>query len=145
MLVKKVTYIDFNDEEQTDEFLFNLTEAELTDMTLGPTGGLENYIREMIRSRDAKQISEMVKNLILNAYGEKSQDGRKFRKSPEITREFESTAAFSQLYVDMLNDPEQLAYFIAGIVPSKMLGGKSKDDLVKETMRKVNSEVPATV
>lgn len=139
MLVKKITYIDFNDEEQTDEFCFNMTEHELAEMTIGPEGGLEVYLRELIRSKDPKRISDMVKTLILNAYGEKSQDGRKFRKSPEISKEFEYTAAFSELFMELINDAEKLAYFVVGIIPAKMLNGRDPGSLVQESLSQIKA------
>lgn len=139
MLVKKITYIDFNDEEQTDEFCFNMTEHELAEMTISPEGGLEVYLRELIRSKDPKRISDMVKTLILNAYGEKSQDGRKFRKSPEISKEFEYTAAFSELFMELINDAEKLAYFVVGIIPAKMLNGRDPGSLVQESLSQIKA------
>ena len=38
MLKKTITYTDYNGVDRTEDFYFNLTEAELLDMELGTAG-----------------------------------------------------------------------------------------------------------
>ena len=40
MLKKTITYTDYNDNERTEDFYFNFSKAELTEMELSTVGGL---------------------------------------------------------------------------------------------------------
>ena len=84
MLKKTMTYKDFDDVERTEDFYFNLTKAELTELELSQDGGLVKVIEKIIAEQDSKKIVEMFKDLILKAVGEKSLDGKKFIKNPII-------------------------------------------------------------
>lgn len=138
MLSKKIKYTDYNGDDQTEEYMFNLSQAELAKMALSQAGGLENYIRALINERDVKRIGELVDNLIRMSYGKKSLDGRQFIKNDEILTQFVQSEAYSELYMELMSDAEKLAYFVVGIVPQKMLP-KDKDALVKETMAQATS------
>ena len=84
MIKKTVTYIDFNGNERTEDFYFNLTQVELAEMDLGITGvsgGLLGMLQKIVAEKDQRQIVEYFKKIVLMAYGEKSVDGRRFTKS----------------------------------------------------------------
>ena len=40
MLKKTIPYVDYNDNKREEDFYFNLTETELSEMQLEVTGGL---------------------------------------------------------------------------------------------------------
>ena len=40
MLKKTINYTDYNGNERTEDFYFNLTEAEILEMEMSKTGGL---------------------------------------------------------------------------------------------------------
>lgn len=94
MLKKHVKYVDYNGVEREEDFYFNLTKAELTEMELSTVGGLEQMIRNIIAAKDAPAIMKMFKELVLRAYGEKSLDGRRFIKNDEIREAFSQTEAY---------------------------------------------------
>ena len=119
MLKKTITYTDFNGVERTEDFYFNLTEAELTEMELSMNGGLSDYIQKIISAQDAPSIINIFKDLLLKSYGEKSLDGRRFVKNQEIRDAFEQTQAYSQLFMELASDDQKAAEFINGIVPAK--------------------------
>lgn len=121
MLKKTITYTDFNDVERTEDFYFNLTEAELTDMNLDENGGLADKLQKIIDSKEVKQIKDYFKWIVLKAYGEKSEDGRRFMKSPEITKAFEETQAYSDIWMDLAYNEDAAAEFVNGIMPKKLL------------------------
>ena len=47
MLKKTIKYTDYNGEEQTEDFYFNLSKAELTEMELSTTGGMVKCFKEL--------------------------------------------------------------------------------------------------
>lgn len=118
MLSKKIKYLDFNGNEREEEFLFNLTQAEVMEMELSETGGLAESIKKVIAAQDAPKIIKIFKELILKAYGEKSADGKMFMKSEELSRNFSYTNAYSKLFMELATDDQAAAAFVNGIVPS---------------------------
>lgn len=120
MLKKTITYRDYNDVERTEDFYFNLSKAELLEMELGTSGGLAEMIRKIVAAQDSPSIIKVFKELVLKAYGEKSADGKRFIKSPELSEAFSQTEAYSQLFMELATDEKQAAAFVNGIVPSEM-------------------------
>ena len=62
----------------------------------------------------------MFKDLVLKAYGVKSDDGRRFIKSKELSDEFSQTEAYSQIFMELATDDKAAAAFINGIVPADL-------------------------
>lgn len=118
MLKQTRTYTDYNGVERTEDFYFNLTKAELTEMEMGTTGGLSEMINKVIATKDAPQIIKIFKELVLRAYGEKSADGRRFIKSDELREEFSQTEAYSDLFMELATDADKAAAFVNGIIPN---------------------------
>ena len=118
MLTKTITYTDYNGVERTETFHFNLSQAELIEMQLGGKDGLySNKLQKMIDNRDTAAIINTIKEFVLKSYGEKSDDGKRFMKSPEISAAFVQTEAYSQLITELLSDDAKSSEFILGIMP----------------------------
>lgn len=120
MLKKTIAYVDYDGNEREEDFYFNLTKAELTEMQLSTTGGLEKMIDNIIKTKDVPRIIEIFKKIIIASYGEKSPDGRRFMKSTEITENFTQTEAYSKLFMELSTDAAAAADFIGGIIPSDL-------------------------
>lgn len=121
MLKKTVKYTDLNGMEREEEYLFRLSKAELVEMQLGTTGGFEEYIRKIVAANDIPAIAKIFKDIVIKAYGIKSDDGRRFIKSEEISTEFTQTEAYNQIYIELIGNPEKFADFVNGIMPSDLL------------------------
>lgn len=117
MLKKTMTYVDYNGEEITDDFYFNLTKAELVEMQFEEAGGLEAIITKITNTKDSVKIMKFFRELILRAYGEKSADGKRFMKSPEISKAFSETEAYSDLMMGFYTNAETAIDFFNAIVP----------------------------
>lgn len=117
MLKKTITYTDYNGNERTEDFYFNLTEAEAMELELSTSGGLTENIRRIIASQDNPAIFKIFKELILKAYGEKSPDGKRFIKSQEISQAFSQTEAYSKFFMELATDADAAAAFVNGITP----------------------------
>lgn len=117
MLKKVIKYEDFDGNKREEEFWFGLTKAELIDLEMGKEGGLEGNLRKIMASHNTKEIMESFKEIIVMAYGEKSADGRRFTKTPEVKAGFVETQAYSELYMELLGDEDAAIKFIAGIMP----------------------------
>ena len=120
MVVEKIKYTDFNGLEREEDFMFNLTEAEITEMELTTDGGLSDSIKKIIAAQDTPQIIKVFKMLLLKSYGDKSADGRRFVKSDKLSEEFSQTNAYSQLFMKLATDDKAAVAFINGIMPDSM-------------------------
>ena len=120
MITKTITYTDFNDVERTEDFYFNLSEAELTAWEYSVSGTLTEHIKRIESTIDVPQLMELYKELIDRSYGIKDADGRRFRKSPEILQDFKDTNAYSELFMELATDQKAGGEFISGIVSNKL-------------------------
>lgn len=118
MLTKTITYTDYNGEERTENFLFNLSQAETLEMELSTTGGMTQLINRIIAAKDSPTIFKIFKDILLKAYGEKSPDGKRFIKSEELSTAFSQTEAYSQLFMELASDPDAAARFINELIPN---------------------------
>lgn len=119
MLKKTITYTDYNGNERTEDFYFNLNKAELVEMELSHNGGLSNIITKITAQQDSAKLIEIFKDLITRSYGEKSLDGRKFIKNKEVLEDFVQTEAYNKLFMELAFDAKAAADFCNGIMPSQ--------------------------
>lgn len=117
MVTKTIKYKDFNGEDREEEFLFNLSQAEMTEWETSVDGGMSNQLKRIAQAKKVPEIVAMVKELILKAYGEKSNDGRRFVKSKELSEAFYQTNAYDVLFMDLVSDPEKLGNFMSAVLP----------------------------
>lgn len=122
MLKKVIEYEDFNGEKRKETFYFNLTKAELAEMELSVDGGLLQRINKIVETQDITEIVKLFKSIILDSYGEKSEDGRSFVKTAEVRENFSYTAAYSELFMELSSDAGAATAFINGIAPADLAG-----------------------
>ena len=120
MLKKTITYTDYDGVERTEDFYFNFTEAELMEWQLVTNGGLTSYVQKIVDAKDQPRLITLFKELLLKAYGVKSDDGRRFIKSEKISEEFSQNPAYSILYMELVTDDKLAADFVNGIIPAKL-------------------------
>lgn len=118
MIKKTITYTDYNGSERTEDFHFNLSKAEIMEMEMSTTGGLAEMMKRIVAAQDAPAIIKIFKDLVLKAYGEKSPDGKRFIKSPEIAEGFAQTEAYSELFMELATNADAAAAFVNGIIPN---------------------------
>lgn len=117
MLKKTITYTDYNGVSRTEDCYFNLTKAELAKMQFTTVGGFAEMLESIVKANDVPEIYRVFEDIVMRSYGVKSADGRRFIKSKELSEEFIQTEAYSELMMSLLQDPDEMAAFINGIVP----------------------------
>lgn len=133
MLKKTITCTDFDGNEYTEDYWFHLNKAELAELNLGKKDGFYSYARRLAKEdtdENREKILAIYKDLILKAYGRKSADGRRFIKSPEMSKEFSETNAFEQLYIELIQSDTALTDFFNGILPKDM--GKITPEMIEK-------------
>lgn len=140
MYKKTVKYVDFNGNEREEDFFFNLTEAELYDMELsGKDSSMGEYLQRIYKAQDKSELVRVFKNLVLKAYGEKSEDGKFFIKEDgKRAAKFAESAAFPIIYMELATDAKAASEFANGIMPADL--NNKIDALVAKAQK--NGEPP---
>ena len=129
MIKKSITYTDFNDEEVTEDFWFHLSKTELFELESSYSGGMQAMLNRVVAVKDAGTIIQEFKKIILLAYGQMSDDGRRFIKSQELRDSLVQCPAYDVLFMQLAEDSESAAEFINGIIPKNMTKGEPQDRL----------------
>ena len=114
------TYTDYDGVERTEDFLFNLSEAEIVEMEYGVTGGMQRMLEQIVAAKDTKRIMDVFKDLIKRAYGVKSPDGRRFEKDEKLSKEFTETPVYSDMFMKFARDADAAAEFVNKIIPQSV-------------------------
>lgn len=108
MFKQEVTYTDFNGTERKEDLYFHLSLPEVTRMEAEAGGPLKDHIERLAGSSKTKDLLDFLEHVMLSSYGEKTSDGRSFRKNKEIREEFENSIAYAEFF-EMLLTEEGLA------------------------------------
>lgn len=136
------TYTDFNGVEKTETFYFNLTKTELAKLALGPAGGLDNMLQEIINANDMARIMELVESIVFMAYGKKTPDGRFVKVDDDghkLSVKFSQSAAYDDFFMDLMFNPEKLVDFINGCVPVELSSDAGMREASEQAKAKIAS------
>ena len=117
MLAKEIEYTDYNGNVRKETCRFDLSIAELTKLELTTPGGLKQYMERIVAAQDVPELYKAFEQFIRLSYGEKTDDGRRFVKSEEISEAFCQTPAYSILLMELITDANKAADFINAIMP----------------------------
>lgn len=117
MLKQHVKYEDFDGNIQNETLYFNLNRMEL--VALQSRYGKEDmakYIEKLIEDKDLEKMYELLNDIVLTAYGVRSEDGKRFVKNDEIRADFEQSLAYEALIEDFHDETRKvLENFVTGI------------------------------
>ena len=122
MLKKTITYTDYNGNEKTMECHFHLSKKDLMEMEFSTEGGMKNAVEQIVEKEDVKGLADLIKEIILNSYGELTEDDRfiKVKDGKRLSDDFEQTEAFSELYFELNTNENSLVDFVNGIIPANL-------------------------
>nr|DAY42551.1 MAG TPA: hypothetical protein [Caudoviricetes sp.] len=132
-----VTYENFDGENVTEDLYFHLNIKELQEMENWDPS-LTERIAKLTKTEDGKDAFNLMRNIIETAYGERSSDGKRFLKSPEIRNMFTEGLAYDEVIIQFLDGTTDLGKFIEGLLPKKVfeLAKKNSKNDVKEYLVK---------
>lgn len=116
MVKKTITYQDLNGVERSEDFLFNLSKPEIVKMQTSEIGGYDVQLKSLVAGGSGAQIMEFFENFIGASYGVKSEDGRRFMKSEEISRSFMESPAYEVLFEELCTDATEAANFVNSVI-----------------------------
>lgn len=125
MLKRTIKFKDFNGNNLEEDFYFNLTEAEITELEMSEKGGLSNAIEKAVKEENNSTIMRIFKGVIMKAIGIKSEDGKRFIKSEQITKEFLQTQAYSVLFMELATNADAASTFMNSIIPETVKKAKT--------------------
>ena len=131
MLKKIIKFHDLDGNELTEEFYFNLTKAEIAEMELSKNGGFSTMLNDIVAAQDGEMIVATFKEIITKSVGRRSEDGRRFIKTQEITDDFVQTEAYSELFMELATDAEAGSNFVKAVMPAD-IAAKISEDVVPE-------------
>lgn len=135
MFKKAITFTDYNGETKTKNYYFNLSRPELMEMKRSPlfemqkivdrVNKMENPDEELsVAEKDEIQekMGEILRNLVIQSYGVKSEDGERFMKRVGDRKfgageDFVETMAYDALYMEMISNAGNLVKFVRAVVP----------------------------
>ena len=120
MVKKTVTFNDFEGNEITKDFYFNLTKAEVRELDRRIPSGLENLIETIKQEKDVSRMVDLLNILILESYGEKAEDGRFVKEDSRgrrLSSYFKVSEAWDVLFMNLIENENELNEFLIGIVP----------------------------
>lgn len=118
MLEMPITYTNFDDEEVTETFYFNLTTAELVDLSLSKGEGFQDHLKAIMRSKDSAALIKTFQELVMMTVGRR--EGNRFVKTQQIRDEFATSEAYSEFLLKLVSDANAGANFINGVMPKKL-------------------------
>lgn len=139
MLKKLVTYRDYEDNVRTDTLYFHLNRFEWLELETYTKGGLMENLQHAIETNNAKKTIDLLKKIILKAYGEKDPETGAFEKDDNRAIRFSKTDAFSTLFYELAYDEKASKEFFIGLIPKEL-----RDDVMKkmnETLPKESAEI----
>lgn len=147
MISLDVTYTDFNGETQNERCFFHLSVSELTELQVSREQGYDDYLKELIAEGKTSVIFVEMKRLFAKSYGVKSEDGKQFIKTQELTDAFMNSPAFDSLLVKMMRDADYAAEFVRGIIPSieqifPDMSPEERDALMAKAEEEVQKSLP---
>lgn len=122
MLKKEITYTDYNGNERTEAYHFHLSKKDLMEMEFSAEGGMQKTIERIVEQEDVKGLADLIKQIVLKAYGELTEDDRfvKVKDGHYLSEDFEQTEAFSELYYELNTNENALVDFVNGVIPANL-------------------------
>ncbi len=117
MITKIVKYNNVDGEVCEEKLYFNLTLSEAMDMEFAKGDRLSKRLMNIETADEGEQVN-LVQNLILSAYGEKSSDGKRLIKNDEIRENFKQSLVYDALLRELLYNPDEAHKFMEALIPA---------------------------
>ena len=116
MLKKHVKYQGLDGEIIEEDLYFNLNRMDAIELSARyESKDLAAYMDEIVKKKDIVSLYRVLKDIVLLAYGVKSEDGKRFIKNDSVRKEFEESLAFAQLIENLHETESALSEFVTGI------------------------------
>lgn len=118
MFIYDCEYEDFLGNRREKKLMFNLTETEINVAQLSEDGGYSEKLERLSKEKNPQDIISEFRFIVLNSYGELSEDGTVFEKSEKIKNHFECSAAYNAFFMKLISDQAFAEKFIRATLPT---------------------------
>ena len=122
----KVKYTNFFGEETEETLHFHLSKGELMNMELQRTPLSAKIATVNGGEASPMDAYKLLQEFVGAAYGERSEDGKRFFKDERSTKAFLASPAFDALLDKLGEDPKFSNKFLAGLFPDDIMGKAKK-------------------
>lgn len=129
-----VQFENFDGETVTEDLYFHLNIKELQDMENWDVP-LTQRIAKLTKTEDGKEAFELMRDIVEAAYGERSEDGKRFVKNPEVLKNFTEGLAYDEVIIKFIDGSTDLGKFVEGLLPKKVF------ELAKKNTKESGEEV----
>ena len=126
-MIKKEVTVDGFDGPETRTYYFHLTKSEVMTWVKESGGQLQKDLERVSKldiGDDLTDLFEMVGRVLHRAVGER--EGKRFIKNSEIADDFVFSGALDAVLVDLLEHPDEIEKFTAGLLPAGVMGEAAK-------------------
>lgn len=140
MISKTLTYLDFNGDKHTREFWFHLSVPEITKLQFKDKDQtMFDALVKMTEEENAREVLDLLETMVRAAVGQRSENGARLTKNDDIRAELFETEAYSVLFEQLLQDPDEVARFLQGVLP-KSLAEKTKSKVKLEELSSLSKD-----
>ena len=118
MIKQTITYTDYDGISHTDDFYFHLSKPELVEMKIVHGEGYEEYLKRIIQDVDGAAIMSAFREIIGRSIG--IRQGSQFIRDDDFTNEFMNSAAYEELFMNLVTNTELGLEFAKGVMPADM-------------------------
>lgn len=120
MLRRPIAYTDYEGNPATTVCYFHLNKFEWLELETYTKGGLIENLENSLETKNVKKTIDLLKKIILRAYGEKNAETGAFEKDDDRAIRFSKTEAFSELFYDLAYDEDKSKDFFLGLIPPEI-------------------------
>lgn len=139
MIGKEITYEDFEGNTVTEKLWFHFTKTQFIEFLFkfgDSEATIEANLANIVKQEDTRTMFAQTKDLILMAYGVRSEDGRGFKKNDELRTQFADSLAFDEVFQELANNEAALNEWMAGVMPKGLAV-----DISSETVKTALAEI----
>ena len=128
MIKMNVSAETFDGDMATETLWFHMNKVDLIELQQSEPGGFTDTLQAFMSRKpedwtmkDKFKLFDFFRTMVDKAYGERSSDGKRFRKSPEILANFKDSIFYDEFVLSLLEDEEKSIKFFNGVMPKSLI------------------------
>ena len=134
MIKMNVSAETFDGDMVTETIWFHMNKVDLIELQQSEPGGFTDTLQAFMSRKpedwtmaDKFKLFDFFRTMVDKAYGERSSDGKRFRKSPEILANFKDSIFYDEFVLSLLEDEEKSIKFFNGVMPKSLIEQAKKE------------------
>lgn len=134
MIKMNVSAETFDGDMVTETLWFHMNKVDLIELQQSEPGGFTDTLQAFMSRKpedwtmkDKFKLFDFFRTMVDKAYGERSSDGKRFRKSSEILANFKDSIFYDEFVLSLLEDEEKSIKFFNGVMPKSLIEQAKKE------------------